>query len=116
GGREWRSPPRPGAEAPSRRDVAEGWRHGKAEPLVGDAELRVASVQVVAREERAVAEALTPGATVPPHAARPAEPRHSDAVARRESAGARHDLGDDLVTGDGRGLRAGTLAAPHVAV
>ena len=106
----------PGAEKRRRLDVAERRRHGEAEPLVRDAELRVATVQVVAGEERAVAEVLTPGATVRTRAARPAEPRHSDAVARRESSGARHDLGDDLVTGDERELRPGQLAVDDVQV
>ena len=56
---------------------------------VGGDELRVPAVALVARELGAVAEVLPPGTAVEAVAARPAEPRHPDAIALRESGSPR---------------------------
>ncbi len=59
--------------------IAGGNREAVA--LVGDGELRVAAVEVVAGEAGAVAEVLAPCEAEPALAARPPEPRDADPVA-----------------------------------
>jgi hypothetical protein len=93
-----------GAEERGGLHVGRGGWQREAVALVGEAQLRVPTVQLVAGEARRVAEVLVPGQAEAAGAARPAEPRHADAVARREASRARDDLGDDLVPEDEREL------------
>ena len=74
----------PGAEERRRLHVVEALRDRKAEALVRDDELRVAAVELVAGEARAVAEVLAPAA-VAALAAGPAEPGHANPLAGREA-------------------------------
>ena len=64
-------------------------REREAEALVGDRELRVAAVDVVAGELRVRAQVLAPRAAVATLAVGPREPGHADARAGREPLGAR---------------------------
>jgi hypothetical protein len=82
----------------------------KAEALVGDRLLCVATVDRVAGEASVVAEVLAPGTAVAASPARPAEPGHADDLTRLETlriGPALGDRGDDLVTEDERQLRLG---------
>ena len=99
------------AGAEQRRDLEIGVAVGKreAEALVGDGELRVAAVDVVAGEARSIAQVLAAAPAVAAHAAGPAEPGHADPAAVFRQA-------DDLVTGDERQLRVTELAVDDVEV
>ena len=102
----------PGAEQRRRLHVGVAVRDREAEALVGDRVLRVAAVEVVAGEARAVAEVLAARAAV---AAR--RRRSSRATARRaRSAAARRPLADDLVAGHERQLRVRQLAVDDVQI
>jgi aryl-alcohol dehydrogenase-like predicted oxidoreductase len=72
------------------------------ETLVGNTEVRVASIEVPASEGRVKAEVLTGRSAVMTGTVHPAEPGDADALTRRETAGA-HAAGiddpDDLVPG-----------------
>ena len=104
-------------EAAPPRTSSDGRRHREAEPLVGDAELRVAAVQVVAGEPRAVAEVLAAG-----DGSTRTRRTSSRATARRRGRRATNrpalvdDLGDDLVAEDEGQLRAAELAVDDVQV
>src|SRR5581483_1780381 len=106
----------PGAEERCRLQVRVALGKGEAEALVGDAELRVAAVELVAREQGAVAQVLAAAAAEGALAARPAEPGHADALALPEAACRRDDLSDDLVARDERQLRLGELAVHDVQI
>ena len=106
----------PGAEERRRLLVGVALRNRHAVALVGDGELRVAAVQVVAGEARAVAEVLASAQAVPALVVGPAEPRDADPVARREALAAEDDASDDLVTDDERELRVRQLAVDDVQV
>src|SRR5690606_35686375 len=70
----------------------------KAEALVGEHVLRVAAVEVAAREKRALAEIFSPRAAILAFAAGPAEPWHADARARREATAAGNHRSHDFVS------------------
>src|SRR5207249_7414514 len=85
----------------------------------GHAPLREAAVDPVAREARPLAEVFPSPCAVTAGAAAPAEPRHADAVARRESARsvARLDHGpDDLMSWNEGQLRLRQLTVDDVKV
>src|SRR6185295_5609291 len=67
----------PGAQERRRGQVVEAVRDRKAVALVGAGPLRVAAVDVVTGEPRAVAKVLSARHAVTALAARPAEPRHA---------------------------------------
>ena len=81
----------------------------EAEALVGDRPLRVAAVDVAAREARPHAQVLAPRAAIRALAARPAQPRHADPPA---VVGAP----DDLVAEDQREVPGVELAVAQVQV
>ena len=89
-------------------EVIDSLRQREAEPLIGDRKIRVPAVHVVPGEPGLFAEIL---ATLPAEAAGtvgPAQPRHPDPVAGRESIRCRpvtDDPADDLVTRDQRQFR-----------
>ena len=100
----------PGAHQWRRLDIAVTRIDRKAVALVGDGQLGIAAVDLVAGEAGAVAQILLPAAAILAHPAGPAEPRHPDPVADRESIGRfalLDDGADDLVPGDQRQLRIG---------
>src|SRR5690606_19600820 len=66
-------------------EVAVRVREGETEARIGNGELGVAAVQVVAGVESAIAEVLEPVDAVATHAARPAEPGNAGTLARREA-------------------------------
>ena len=106
----------PGAE--QRRDLLVGMVLGEreAEALVGDGQLGVAAVELVAGEAGAVAEVLAAGAAEAAGAVGPAQPRHADALALRVALAVAGDAGDDLVAEHERQLRLGQLAVGDVQV
>ena len=75
----------PGAEQRRRLHVRVALGDREAEALVGDRQLGVAAVDVVAGEAGAVAEVLAAAAAVAALAAGPAEPGDADPVADREA-------------------------------
>jgi len=88
-------------------------------PLVGDRVLGVAAVHAVPREARPRAQVLAPRPAVAALAARPRQPWHADAAARREALGTVASLGhgaDDLVAEHQRQLRVRELAVGDVEV
>ena len=87
--------------------VAEAVRQREAEALVGHRVLGEAAVDVAAREARPHAQVLAPAAAVPACAARPAEPRDAEPLARRLV-----DADDLMPEHDGR---AGSRAPPRPA-
>ena len=109
----------PGAEQRRRLLVRVALRERQAEALVGDGQLGVAAVEVIAGEAGVVAEVLAAGAAVAALAVGPAEPGDADAVAGREAlrplarAG---DGADDLVARHQRQRRLAELAVEDVQV
>ena len=93
-----------------------GVREREAVPLVGDHELRVAAINVVAREARQVAEVLRARAAESALAARPREPGDTHAGTRLEAPAASHHLAHDLVPEDEWELRALELTVDDVQV
>jgi len=78
-------------------------RHREAEAGVGDGELGVAAVDLIAGIARLPAEVLSTSRAIGARAAGPAEPRHADAITGGEAlhAAARaDDAADDLVPGN----------------
>ena len=75
------------AGAEQRRRLGVGVARGerRAVALVGDDQLRVAAVEVVAREAGAIAEVLTAAPAVAALAVRPSEPGDADGIACCES-------------------------------
>ncbi len=63
--------------------------------MVGDGVFRVAAVDLVAGEAGAHAQVFAAALAIGTHAARPADPRHADALAGRETIDAGADRGDD---------------------
>ena len=104
----------PGAEERRSLKIGEAVGDGEAESLVGDAELGIASVEVVPREPCPVAEVLPAREAVRTLAAGPAEPGDPYAVPGSEAARARDDLADDLVPEHEWERRARELAVEHV--
>src|SRR5262249_15058372 len=109
------------ARAQQRRGLPVGIarRDRKAVARVGHRLLRVPAVDVVPGEAGSVAQVLLAGAAVAALAARPAQPRHADAIADAEAGDIgsdRRDGTDDLVAGDERELRIGQLAVEDVQV
>jgi hypothetical protein len=102
-------PDQPGAQQRRRLQIVEAVRDGKAVALVGDSPLRVAAVEVVAGEPRAVAKVLAAGRAVATLAVGPAEPRNAEppSVLR---------LADDLVARNERKLRPVELAVDDVQI
>ena len=92
----------PGAEERGGLDVAVAVGDRQAEALVGDRQLGVAAVEVVAGEAGAVAEVLTAAQAVAARPVRPAEPGHAEPAAVLGDA-------DDLVAEDERQLGVGQL-------
>ena len=76
----------PRAEQRRRLEVRVAAGERQAVALVGDRELGVATVELIAGEARALAEVLAPAAAVATLAAGPAEPRDPDPVAGARSA------------------------------
>src|SRR5712692_5286170 len=102
GGHERAVADEPRAQQRSGLDVAVGVGQGEAETLVGDGVFGVTTVQLVAREARAVAQVFAARATIATDAARPAQPGYPEALAGREALAAGADpcnRADDLVAG-----------------
>ena len=99
----------PGAEERRRLQVVVGVRDRQAVALVGDHPLRVAAVEVVAREAGRLAEVLAAREAIAAGAVRPAEPRDAEPAPVLGPA-------DDLVPGDEWQLRVWELAVDHVEV
>src|SRR5262249_42526089 len=94
-------------------------RDRDAEAGVGDGELRVAAVEVVTGEPRALAQVLAAAPAEDALAAGPPEPGDSDAVAdgdARDAAGDRVDGADALVAEDERQLRVREVAGHDVQI
>ena len=91
-------------------------RDGEAVALVRNCELRVAAVDGVAGEERAVAQVLMAREAVPAFAVSPAEPRHANTGARLVSRASLENLADDLMPEHERKLRLGEVAVDDVQV
>src|ERR1700722_8481910 len=109
----------PGAEQRRCRDIVEFRRNREAIALVGDGQLRIAAIDLVAGEAGAVAQVFVAAAAVVAHPASPAEPWHADAVANVEAInlGALfHDRTDDLVAGNEWQFRMLQLAVDDVKV
>jgi len=98
-----------GAEKRGRLQIVVLVRERQAVALIGDRPLRVAAVQVVAREANRLAEVLAPREAVAAGAVRPAEPRNAEPAPVLGAA-------DDLVPGNERELRIGQLAVDDVEV
>ncbi len=97
--------------------IVESRRHDEAEPLVRHGVFGITAVDLIAGETRPVAQILAAAAAEFANAARPAEPRHADAVADPQPLGAGAeglDLADDLVAGHQRQLGFGQLAVDDV--
>ena len=99
----------PGAEERRGLQVVVLLRDREAVALVGHDPLRVAAVEVVAREAGRLAEVLAAREAVAADAVRPAEPRHAETAPVLCPA-------DDLVAEDERELRVRQLAVDHVEV
>ena len=109
----------PSAHQRRRLDVAIARVDGKAIALVGDGQLGIAAIDLVAGEASAVAQILAAAAAVLAHPAGPVEPRHADPVADREPVGRfplLDDDADDLVPGNERQLRIGKLAVDDMQI
>jgi hypothetical protein len=105
-----------GAEERRGLEVRIGVREGEAEALVGDDQLGVAAVPVVARELRPVAEVLAARAAEAALAVGPAEPGHPHPLAGSEALAAFEHARDDLVSRHERELRPVELAVHDVQV
>src|SRR5690606_29161889 len=104
-----------------RRDlqIREGAGQGKREPRVRHGVLGVAPVDLISREDSALAEVLRAPTAKRALPAGPAEPGHTDALALDEAldlAAERRDRAHDLVAEDQRQLRLGELAVEHVQI
>jgi hypothetical protein len=109
----------PGAEQRRRLQVRVALGQREAEALVGDRQLGVTAVAVIAGELGLVAEVLAAGAAVAALAVGPAEPGDTDPGAGLESARALPRAGhgaDDLVARHQRQLRLAQLAVEDVEV
>jgi hypothetical protein len=109
----------PGAQQRRRLGVAVARGQGEGVAVVGDGVLGVTAVDLVAGEAGVRTEVLAARAAVRASAARPAEPRHAHAVARREALDAlalADDGADDLVAEDERQPGVGQLAVGHVQI
>ena len=109
----------PGAQQRRRLEVRVALRDREAVALVGDRQLRVAAVELVAGEAGPLAEVLAAGAAVAALAAGPAEPRDPDPLPGLEALRPLPrplDGADDLVAGDERQLRLGQVAVDDVEV
>ena len=106
----------PGAEERRCRRVRIVGRDREAEALVGDRELGVAAVDVVAGEAGADAEVLALGEAEPAFAAGPAEPRDAHPGPGRVPFAVGHDLADDLMAEHERELRLSKLAVDDMQV
>src|SRR5207248_1578218 len=109
-------PDEAGAEQRRGGGVVVGVGERIAGALVGDGELGVAAVDVVAREAGAVTEVLVAAAAVVAGAAPPGEPGDADAGALLQGLGGFDDGADDLVAEDEGELRADQLAVEDVEV
>src|SRR5438067_3756940 len=92
-----------GAHQRRRFDVAVTQVDRKAIALVGDGQLSIAAIDLVAGEAGTVAQILAGRAAILAHPAGPAEPRHADSVADPETVdrfSLFDDRADDLVPGD----------------
>src|SRR5207248_8189452 len=109
----------PGAEQRRRLDIAECGRDRKAVALVGDGQLGIAPIDLIAGEAGLIAEVLISAPAVFTSPASPAEPGHPDPVADLEAVDPGSGLGhraDDLVTGHQRQLRPRQLAVENVQI
>ncbi len=109
----------PGAEQRRRRDIAEGRVDREAIALVGDRQLGIAAIDLVAGEAGMVAQILTAATAAIADAAGPAEPRHADPVAEREVVGIGaplNDHADDLMARHQRQFRLRQLAVEDVQI
>src|SRR6266481_5119091 len=98
----------PGAHQGCRLDIAVAWIDCKAITLVGDGELGIAAIDLIAGEPGAVAQILMGLAAILADAAGPTEPGHPDPVADRETVDRfplLDDPSNDLVPGDQRQFR-----------
>ena len=112
-------PDEPRAQQRSGLDVRVGPRNREGKSRIHQRELRIAPIEIIAGESRAVAEVLPPRPTERTHSASPTEPRDAepgpDEVLR--DAGAHlDDRPDDLVTENRRMSREGQLAVEDVKV
>ena len=109
----------PGAHQRRRFDIAVAGVDRKAIALIGHAQLGIAAVDRVAGETRAIAKIFAAAAAIVANPAGPAEPRHPDPVAERETVDLRplvDDDADDLVTKHQRQLRVGELTIDDMQV
>ena len=109
----------PGAHQRRCLNIAVSGVDRKAIALVGDGQLGIAAIDLIAGKTRAVAQILTAAAAIVANPAGPAEPRHPDPVADREAVDFRPLLdnrADDLVAEDERQFRVGKLAIDDVQI
>ena len=109
----------PGAQQRCGGDVVKRRIDREAIALVGDGELGVAAVDLVAGEPGVVAQVFLARAAIRADAAGPAEPRHPDPVADREPVRplpCRDHVADDLVPQDQRQFRVWQLAVDHMQI
>jgi hypothetical protein len=109
----------PGAQQRRGRDIIEFGRDRETVALVGDGQLGIAAIDLVAGETGPVAQIFAAAAAVLADTAGPAEPWHADPVADREAFGIGslfHDGADDFVAGHQRQLRVGQFAVEDVQI
>src|SRR6266851_6309671 len=102
-----------------RLDIAVARIDRKAITLVGDGELGIAAIDLIAGEPGAVAQILMSLAAILADAAGPTEPGHPDPVADRETVDRfplPDDASDDLVPGHQRQFRVGKLAVDDMQI
>ena len=112
-------PNQPGAEQGSGLGVGIVFGNWKTKSFIGDGKFRVAAVQRVAGETRAVAKILAFAAAKFALAARPAQPRNAHAIADFESLNAFaffDDDADNFVSGHERKFWIGKLAVHDVQI
>ncbi len=91
----------------------------EAKALIGDGQLGIAAIDLIAGEASPVAQILMTGAAILAYPAGPAEPRHADPVADLEAIDLRalfDDGADDLVAGDQRQLCLGQFAVDDMQI
>ena len=112
-------PDEAGTQERRRLDVAVALVDRKAIALIGDGQLGIAAVDLVAGEAGTVAQILAATAAVLADPAGPAEPRHADPVADLETVDRFplfDDVADDLVPGHQWQFRVGKLAVDDVQI
>src|ERR1700730_5923772 len=108
-----------GAEQRRNIDIVIFGRQTKTKSCVGNGELGVTAIDVVAGEARVVAKILAVRSTINAFAIRPAQPRNPDAVADREIFDALAgllDAPDNLMSQNQRQLRVGQFAIDNMKI